>query len=272
MHSKRNSTRLHNILIFYTSELLYRIFYWVVCFLLCNYLIFKNISLVIFIESFFFFKLGFDQFILMNVTDLLDLMWYICLKNSLFFSSIYFYYSVVYFFKPCSYFYQYFYQIKLYSNFIKIGIFSLCVFYLSVLPLVLKFLTQWDLQYFKNLLHVKYELSLLYYVTWLFYIKFFFIFMCKFFSWLFVQIYFLVELKLLYTILSKFKKQIFYGILCFLYLLSPPEVVMQILLLIINMILVEAFYFYICFVMQNTNIYKYAYNTTTIKKISKKKT
>nr|WCH57795.1 Sec-independent protein translocase component TatC [Hypnea spinella] len=237
------------------------------CCALCGYLISQHLSLIIFIESFFFIKLGFNQVVLINITDLFDLIWYICLKNSLFFSIVYFCHSTTCFFKPSWYFYQEFYRIKLFQNLLSVSVLALLVFYSFVLPSVLKFLTNWDINYFGDLLYIKFQLSLLHYIIWALCIKFCFIFIALFLYWFFIQFYFLVELKVFYTVLKSYKKLVFYVILCFLYFLSPPDVFLQIFILIINTILIEMFYFYICFFIQNIKIYKYANNSTTFKKI-----
>nr|WCH58011.1 Sec-independent protein translocase component TatC [Hypnea brasiliensis] len=240
---------------FYTSELFYRLFYWVLCSVFCGYIIIQHLSLVIFIESVLFIKFGFNQVILINITDLFDLIWHICLKHSLYFSSIYFYYSLIYFFKPGWYFYQYFYIFRSFKSLLNISICSLLVFYGYILPLILKFLTQWDINYLGDLLHIEFKLSLLHYIIWSLCMKFFFIFIIQFLVWIFIQFYFLMELKILYKRLKKYKNQIFYGVLCFLYLLSPPDLYLQILILILNVGLTEALYFLICFIIKNINIY-----------------
>nr|WCH57939.1 Sec-independent protein translocase component TatC [Hypnea marchantiae] len=239
------------------------------CSSLCSYIIFKNFSLVIFIESFFFSKLGSNQFILINITDLFDIIWYICLKNAFFLSSLYFGYSVFYFFKPGWYEYQTFFETKLFQNFVWIWFIYLLIFYFYFLPLVLKFLTHWDINYWEDLFYIKFELSLLNYVKWLFYIKFYFIFVFHFIYILIFWVYFLLELKMSYFILKKNKKQIFYVILCCLFFLSPPDLSLQIFLLIVTIFLTEIIYFFLCFKILYINIYNYANNTTTIKKFSK---
>lgn len=58
----------------YTSELSYRIYYWLICCIMCIYIITQHLSLVVFLESFFFIKLGFNEVILINITDLFDLI------------------------------------------------------------------------------------------------------------------------------------------------------------------------------------------------------
>nr|WCH57915.1 Sec-independent protein translocase component TatC [Hypnea nidifica] len=240
------------------------------CCMLCGYIVLQHLSLIIFLESILFTQLGFNQVILLNITDLFDLIWLICLKNALFFSSIYCYYSLVYFFKPSWYQYQDFYILQLFKNLLKMGFIFLFVLYMYILPLILVFLTQWDINFLKDTFYIKFQLSLLHYITWIFYIKFCFIFMSQFSVWFFTQFYFLIELKIFYKKLKKYKNQIFYGTLCFLYMLSPPDLSLQIFILILNMSLIETLYFYICFIIKNTNFYRHAYNTTTLKKIKKK--
>nr|WCH57771.1 Sec-independent protein translocase component TatC [Hypnea flava] len=221
------------------------------CCILCSYIIIRHLSSVIFIESFFFIKLGFNQVILINITDLFDLMWYTCLNNTLFCSSVYFCYSLVYFFKPSWYSYQEFYRLYLFKNLLNIGIFSLWVFYFYLLPLVLDFLTNWDINYFGDLVYIKFKLSLFHYITWVLCIKFYFIAITQLLSWFFIQVSFLIELKNVYFILKKYKKSVFYVILCVLYLISPPDICLQFFILILNIVLVEILYFYICFITQN---------------------
>nr|WCH57891.1 Sec-independent protein translocase component TatC [Hypnea nidulans] len=237
-----------------------------ICYGLCSYIIFRDLPLVIFIESFFFLKLGFNQFILINITDLFDLIWFICLKNAFFLSSLYFSYSVLSFFKPGWYKYQNLFQIKLCKNFFFIWISYLWIFYFYFLSSVLKFLTQWDIHYWRDLFQIKFELSLLNYVTWLLYIKFYVFFVFQFAYILLFWTYILLELKMLYLIIKNNKKQVFYMILCFLFLLSPPEISLQIFLLVITIFLLEIIYFFICFMVLNTNIQEYADYTATIKK------
>nr|YP_010732371.1 succinate dehydrogenase subunit 4 [Hypnea edeniana]WDY85167.1 succinate dehydrogenase subunit 4 [Hypnea edeniana] len=125
------------------------------------------------------------------------------------------------------------------------------------------------MNYFGDLLYIKFKLSLLHYIIWIFCIKFCFIFMVLLLSWLYMQLYFLIELKTFYIILKKYKKLVFYGLLCFLYFLFPPDLLLQLPILILNIVLIEVFYFYICLIIQNTTSDKYANNTTTFKKIKK---
>nr|WCH57699.1 Sec-independent protein translocase component TatC [Hypnea musciformis] len=242
-----------------------------VCCVFCSFVIFKNLSLVIFIESFFFTTLGFRKFILINITDLVDLLWYICFQNALFSSSLYFGYSIFQFCNPGWYHYQNFIQVLLYKNGLKLWLLVLGIFYFYFLPLILTFLTQWKIHHWTDSFYVKFELNLFHYVIWVLYLKFYFVFIFYFIVLFLFQSYILVELKILYKMLKKNKKQIFYIILCLLFLMSPPDGFFQIFLLIITILLIEMMYFFMCFIITNTNIYSYAYGTTITKKIKKKK-
>nr|WCH57675.1 Sec-independent protein translocase component TatC [Hypnea cryptica] len=243
-----------------------------ICCISCSFVIFKNLPLVIFIESFFFTTLGFHKFILVNITDLFDLLWYICLQNALFFSLAYFGYSIFQFCKPSWYQYQSFFQSKLYKNSLKLWFLLVSAFYFYVLPSILNFLTQWEINHWTDLFYVKFELNLFQYVLWVLYMKFYFIFIFHFIFLFLFQGYFLIELKTLYKMSKRYKKQIFYITLCLLFLVSPPDLPFQIFLLIITIFLMEIAYFLICFKIINKNICSYAYCTAIDKKTKKKKT
>nr|WCH57963.1 Sec-independent protein translocase component TatC [Calliblepharis sp.] len=235
------------------------------CFIFCNFIIFCNLPLIFLIESYSFLKLYTSKFLLINITDLFDIIWYTCIQNSFLFSYIFFYYQLISFNKPGWYLYQHFFKDLLYKSSIFIILLFLLFYYFYYFHLILKFLTQWDIIYFKDILNIEFELSLLNYVKWLFWVKIYFGFLFYLVFLIIFKMFYLIYKKTLYIIFKFYKNQILFFIITFLFLLSPSEAYIQFLLLIISFLLVEFLFFFICFIIINSNSI-HANNSTIIKK------
>nr|WCH57651.1 Sec-independent protein translocase component TatC [Hypnea sp.] len=236
---------------FYTRELIYRLSYWVLCFSFCILIIFYNITLVLLVESYSFIKLYNTKFILINITDLFDIIWLTCIQNAFLFSYIYFHYQIMVFNKSSWYIYQHIFKNALYKFINLLLLLCFLFFYLYFLPSILKFLTQWDIINFSDLLNVEFELSLLNYIKWILCIKFYFIIYIYFFFIILFKIFYFIKMKLFYINYKNYKKQIIFSIISISYLLAPPDIYLQFILFVIDLSLLEIVYFCVCFKVIN---------------------
>jgi len=160
------------------------------------------------------------------------------------------------------------FQIKLYDSLTAKNLFLFILFYflihLYLIPNVLNFFLYWEISDEYSLLRIEAEISFYLYVLWLITFKLTLTVISIIFIKLFIFGFYIININLIYFSSKKFRKIFTFSSISFLFLLTPPEVITQILLTFFIYLLVELFYFYICI----KYLIKNAYTKTNIKKTS----
>lgn len=246
--------------------MLIRLAYIFISFGLCTIIAFFNINILLLVETYPYLKFANKQFIVIHTTDLINVIWTLSTSVSFLFVFPFYFYQLFLFFKSSWYTYQ--------IEFIKTNIIVSVLFYITsffvcyiyVIPMFLKFLSQWEVKYFKNTLSILFDLRIFDYINWILLMKYSiccFIYVITLFI---IKVYYLVNFKKIYKLIKLYKKQVFFINLLFLFILSPSDLFLQLYLIFLNFILIEFFYFLFFYITTNYFNQTNAYSTTTFKK------
>lgn len=230
---------------------------------LCWIIFFNHIEILFLFETYpLLHVLTTKRFILTQVTQLFNTIWFF----SSTISTIFIYPLYIYIFQYFLTSSWYYYQIKLYKTLTvkNLVLFSIVHFLIQffLLPNILNFFLYWEISDEYSLLRVEAEISLYFYILWLATFKFALVTILIMLTKILTLSLYVASINLIYFYLLKFKKLFLFSIVLCLCLLIPPDLLTQILLTFLIYIFVELFFFYICI----KYLIKNAYIKPTIKK------
>ena len=231
----------------YFIDFVFRLIYIFFSFLLCFILFFNHINTVFLFETFpLLFILSKKRFILTQITQLFNILWFYCNFLSFLFTFPLIIYYVNLFFNSS----WYHYQITLYKLLTNLTFFIFVSFYflthITIIPNVLEFLLYWEIVDEYSLLKIEAEISLFFYIIWSLRFKFVLAFVLSNLFFLLLLTFSILKTLQLYILIQKFKKILIFIVLCFLFFLIPPDFWIQLILTLISYILIEFLFLLIC--------------------------
>ena len=208
-----------------------------------------------------FLKFSNKKYIITHTTDFINLLWLLSFSTSGFVTFPLFFYHLVQFSKAS----WYSYQLKLIKKLLFIPFILSCnllIFcYTNFLPLVLHFLTQWNIDRISNFVNVEVELRLLNYLIWVLTFKYNFIFLIYFFTTLSIFAIFLITAKNIYKIIKYHRKKFSFISILIFFLLAPPDIFLQFFIIVSICLFYEIIFFNICYQVCKLELRKkHAYN------------
>jgi hypothetical protein len=186
------------------------------------------------------------RFIATQLTQIFNTTWFLCTLLSFMFNFPLFIYNINLFFIPSWYTYQIrFYRILLT---IFITIFFLIYYFcqLVVLPHIIFFFLYWEILNEYSLLKIEAEISLFFYIKWIFILKFFISFFISVFFHFSIFLFYILNNKNLYFLLQHQKKKLLFSLTCITFLIVPPDFLLQLLIVLLLFLLIECFLFFVC--------------------------
>ena len=237
---------------FYTLELFYRFFYTFISFILCCVILYPNIQTLLLVETYPFLKLSEKKFIATHVTDLFECIWLLIISTSLLTTFPLFFFHLIQFSRTSWYDYQLYLAKQLLIFPIIIYLLFLFLCYLSLFPLILTFLEQWELKKVASILSIKVEFRILSYLNWILitrYLSGFFTFL--FFTFLIKSI-FLFNSKSFYNSIRIFRNQFSFTTILIFFFFTPPDIHLQFLIILFTFIFYELIFFLSCYKICNS--------------------
>nr|QJH88457.1 tatC [Pterocladia lucida] len=265
---------LNNLPIYiYSNEFLYRAIYIVFNLLLFICVILNQFDTLIFIEIIPFIDLQ-QKFIVVGVTDLLELLWFLTLTLTPLFAWPLIILHLVHFFRAGWYNYQLYFIKIIFKYVFMVYSFTIIGCHWVLLPNILSLLIQWDNVFtrYKTILHINPQFNILDYVIWM--VEFHYtinFWLLIFFSYVII-LYLVKKLKANYKTMKYQRKIILFNLITVSFILSPPDLHLQLFTIIFFYIFIELIFFFLCFRLINTiTVLKLntinANYSTTIKKI-----
>nr|YP_009511938.1 Sec-independent protein translocase component TatC [Melanthalia intermedia]AXI97865.1 Sec-independent protein translocase component TatC [Melanthalia intermedia] len=221
------------------------------------------IDTLLFFETYPFLTFTTRKFIANNVMDLFDTVWLLTISQSFTFIFPYWIYQLYKF--NCSSWYKY--QLEFFKKSIFISLLStlviLFITHLIFVPWILQFLAQWEI-ITSPLLKILIELRVLNYIRWVLAFRYissslwFLIFVVL------IHLWFLLNTVFVYFLIRTYRKIFVFGILAFLFLLIPPDGLLQFFLVVSIFTLFEVIFFIVCYKINNNFLY-YAYIKSIVK-------
>ena len=234
------------------NELLWKFVYFLFSVVLLAVIIFNQIDTLVFIETAPFLRLE-KKFISVEITDLIELFWFITFSTTLLFTYPLFSFQINNFFKSSWYHYQFYFAKTTLSRILVMYTLTGLVYYLEFLPAILTFMTQWDNVFTRyRILIIEVQLSILSYITWTSELRHFLNFS------LLLPLLYLNNLSLLkslrynYLLTKNYRKSILFLFLSLILLVLPPDMNFQLLLFVLSYIVVELFFLSLCLKLVNT--------------------
>jgi len=241
----------------YTLDFFICLLYILFSFLLCLIIFFNYIEILFLFEVYpLLIILPTKRFILTQITQLFNSIWFFSLILSSFFIYPLAAYELKYFFNSG----WYNYQIKLCKNLFIINLifFIISFFIISffIIPMSIHFFLYWEILDDYSLLRIEAEISLYFYIVWLTTFKFTVTFVLLYYIKLLIIIFYVTKIKFIYFYSLKYKKIVTFTIICLLFILVPPEFIVQMLIVLLTFIFVELFFFFICikYLIKNAHI------------------
>nr|YP_009774172.1 Sec-independent protein translocase [Caulacanthus okamurae]QIZ74789.1 Sec-independent protein translocase [Caulacanthus okamurae] len=235
----------------YIKEFSYRSFYVLISLSLCVCVVFFNIELFFLIETYSFLKLGSKQFLALNVTDFIDVIWTLSVFMSTIFIYPLFLHHACSFFKNCWYDYQTYFVKKVVFKSYALYIISLIFCYIHVLPLVFCFLFQWEAKSLKTILSIKVELNILSYTLWVISFKHHFSYTLHVILLVIAAANVLFNFLKVYHFFKTYKKHLSFYSLVLIFLFSPPDVYLQFMLVLFIFLSAELVFLVMCYLITN---------------------
>nr|AHX02538.1 SecY [Schizymenia dubyi] len=235
------------MLFYYFSEFNYRLIYIFLSWILCVLILIIKIYILLLLETYPFFKIFLKKFLITHTTDLVHIMYTLILSTSLLFILPFIMYHLMQFCKSSWYRYQLKALKKIYnwSTLLFINVMYVC--YLFFVPLILKFLIEWNaLEKINSFLDITVELRLLNYIYWILQIRYY-IGNFSFFLALFMLIFlFSMNIQKLYEFFNKYRKQIIFLNIMGFYIKSS-WFFLQFFLIFFLLIFYELVFLFICY-------------------------
>nr|YP_008994227.1 preprotein translocase subunit SecY [Rhodymenia pseudopalmata]AGO19279.1 preprotein translocase subunit SecY [Rhodymenia pseudopalmata] len=239
---------------YYLTEFTYRLTYVILCFILCTITTFPDIYILVLFKTYPFLSFFNQKFLLTSITDFLDLVWIVIPDVVHLFVLPFIIYHSYHFYKSSWYFYQ--------LNIIRkslfwVGFLSVCsfsFFYLTLTPAAINFLVQWDiLNQRNNFLLVEIELRLLGYVSWFVSFQYSVINLVNLLFMLFWQGFIWCKFTAIYYLLKFYKQALVFFTIFLLFLINPPDIFLQFLIIFITCLVYEIIFLVICVKLVNLN-------------------
>lgn len=206
-----------------------------------------------FIETIFLFEvlpivtfLLQKRFIVTQLTQLFNTIWFICTILGFTFTFPLFVYHIGLFFGSG----WYIYQIRLYklvlNSFYQIFLITYLFNHLFLIPCIIKFFLYWEILDEYSLLRIEAEISISFYIEWIFIFKFLISFLLSTTILFIITLLYFLRIKYLYSIvLSQKNFFVFIGLFILMFL-TPPDFLVQLLLIVISFGFFELFLFFTC--------------------------
>ena len=235
------------LIYFYFLELGYRIGYILTSFTICLIIAFQNIELLLLVETYPFLELSHKKFIVTQTTDLINSIWLLVFSNSFFVVFPMFFYQIIGFSKTGWYCYQLDFSIKILIFPLVICYVSVFFCYFKIFPVILNFLTHWNLDQIKVFLSLEIEFRILNYLHWILLLRYCFSFLTYIFVMLIIQINYLVFSQNIYAIIKYHRKKICFSTILVLFILAPPDIFLQFFIIFITFVIYEFIFFILCY-------------------------
>lgn len=241
------------MIFFYILEIQYRLFYLILCLILCLILSLHNIFLLILFKTSFFLSYFSKEFILTQLTDFFEIIWFIIPDFLFSFLFSLFLYHLYDFFIPS----YYYFQKKLVKKLFLLLFLSINLIYyhyhLITLPILFDFFINWNILNPKlnNLLLVTLKIHLFSYLKWVSVFHFILTNCFSFFILIIYKFWLLVPINVIYSLLKLQKKKIIYFIIFCFYLVTSFDVYLLFFLTLIILFTYEIFFFFVCFNLTN---------------------
>ena len=236
---------------FYVIEVYFRFFYFFISFFLCIIISFYYIELLLLIETYPFLEFSRKKFIVTHTTDLINMVWSLIISTSFFMVFPTFFYQLIQFSKASWYLYQLKFCNKLFIIPLIIYYFSIIICYFKLFPLLLEFLIQWQLLYSKTFLNIVIELRILDYISWILSLRYCFCFLIYIFVLLLINLLVFVFIKNVYWILKFHRHKFCFLNIFSLFILAPPDILLQFFIILFCFIFYEIIFFIICYKIYN---------------------
>nr|YP_009365205.1 SecY [Gracilaria changii]ARJ60487.1 SecY [Gracilaria changii]ART65156.1 secY [Gracilaria changii] len=244
----------HKLIYFYSLEFIFRLIYIFISFFLCILIASLNTYYLIFFEVYPFVIYKLKKFIVTNVTDLFDVIWFLIISKSFFFVFPYWIFQLYKFNSSSWYKYQlkFFKKSFYFSFFFGFVIISFVHFYL--LPFILYFLTKWEMQN-NDLFDIFIEFRIINYIKWVVTFRCIIGSLSFIFFLLGLHFWFLVKKHQVYFLVKYYRKSFIFITLCIFCLVIPPDSFFQVLFL--TVIIFELVFLFVCFKLCK-KFFKYA--------------
>nr|YP_009511913.1 Sec-independent protein translocase component TatC [Gracilariopsis mclachlanii]AXI97840.1 Sec-independent protein translocase component TatC [Gracilariopsis mclachlanii] len=240
------------LIYFYSVELGFRLFYIFLSFCFCLLISSFNIYNILFFETYPFLKLASRKFIVTNVMDLFDVLCLLFFSKAILFSFPYAMFQLYKFSSSSWYVYQCFFFRRCMKFAFVTSLIVLIFIQLILLPLLLQFLTLWEIRE-DSLINIFVEFRLLSYVKWVLTFRYLISSLSFFIFLLLSQIWLLMDIKRVYFLIKCYRKMFIFITLFVLFLLIPPDGFLQIFLILLICIIFEAVFLFVCYKLSNTN-------------------
>nr|YP_009019514.1 SecY [Gracilaria salicornia]AHG53101.1 SecY [Gracilaria salicornia]AMR57151.1 SecY [Gracilaria salicornia]UAD89790.1 Sec-independent protein translocase component TatC [Gracilaria salicornia] len=242
------------LIYFYSFELIFRLIYIVISFFLCVFISSLNIYYLIFFETYPFVMYELKKFIVTNVMDLFDILWLLVLSKSSFFVFPYWIFQMYKFSSSSWYLYQFkFFSWSFCFSFTIILLFLVFIHF-GLLPLILVILTKWEANN-STLFAILVEFRILNYIKWVLTFRYFSGSIGFFGLLVVVQFWFLIKTNQIYFLVKNYRKPFIFGLLCILFLLMPPDNLLQIFCVGFIFLVFESVFLFICYKLCNLNFF-----------------
>lgn len=237
----------------YYFELRYRCFYLLTSIILCSIVVFCNIhSLLLFITYSFLYSFH-QKFIFTNLTELIELFWFLIPSTSFMFILPFFIHQVKLYFKNSFYFYQV-YILNLNINLIYTSwVFNTLICWWLLTPLMLDFLLNWNLvNQSQALFLIETQLKILDYTKWIYSFLFQFVNLITILIMIFYQFYCLLAVECIYYCIKNHKKLIIFLSISFSFLFFSSDLLFQSWICINIWSFYQFLFFFFCFKLRNS--------------------
>nr|YP_009541960.1 preprotein translocase subunit SecY [Synarthrophyton chejuense]AYR06630.1 preprotein translocase subunit SecY [Synarthrophyton chejuense] len=231
---------------FYFIELIIRFIYVFISYSLCFFMLFIHIDVIFLFEVYPFISLLTRRFIVTQITDFVDVIWYLLS----FFSFLFTYPLTLYHFNSFLFNswkkYQIIFFTKLSNNFFFFFFFFYLLNHVFLLFNILIFFLQWEYSNDISLLRIESEITILSYITWVLLFKTSF---SMFISWFFFKtllIYFFIDLFNLYNFIKLYKSMLIFIFIFFIFILTPPDFFLQLFSSFFIFIFFDFWFFFLC--------------------------
>nr|YP_009511787.1 Sec-independent protein translocase component TatC [Gracilaria caudata]AXI97664.1 Sec-independent protein translocase component TatC [Gracilaria caudata] len=247
----------HKLIYFYSVEFFFRLFYIFVSFFLCIIVASLNTYYLILFEVYPFVTYELKKFIVTNIMDLFDMIWYLVISQSFFFVFPYWIFQLYKFSSSSWYLYQLkFFKKSFYFSF-SLTFLSLSLIHFGLLPFILYFLTKWEVKN-DDLFSIFVEFRVISYINWVLTFRYFLGSLIFLIFLVILHLWFLMKINYIYFLIKHYRKSFIFGILCILFLVTPPDGFLQGFFLILIFLIFETVFLFVCYKLCSIRFLKYA--------------
>nr|WDA66145.1 preprotein translocase subunit SecY [Lithothamnion corallioides] len=241
----------------YFYELVIRSLYIFFSYCICLVILFLNIEILFLFEIYPFMNITNNRFISTRLTDFVDVVWTLSAFMSTLFVLPLFVYHIN------SFFYNswYTYQINFFKKLIRISIISFLITYFiihnNLLSSIFTFFLYWEITEESSLLRIEAETTILSYMNWILFFKslFSFLFSLGLFNLLILLNF--IKIKYIHKYFKLYKNIFIYLFIFLSFLITPPDLFLQLFIILFNLILFNLILFILCIQFYKTNVKVY---------------